>query len=276
MNKKVLYEQHEHKTIIDNQTGEVKSEETTHVTEVRVEREPDYVKLYLDHLGRFNNVPISFNPILREFLLNISYANSNNNGMILFLNKALKTIIAKKLNVSLARINQAVTEFVKKGYMKRLDRGEYQFNPFLFGKGEWKDIKAIRATYNYNTGEVKADIIKAKDSEVKDDKEEATNEQTYQQPESKSKIEIGKCPKCGKNIIKGKYGYFCSGKCGMNISKIYTKELTEEQIKKLLSGEKIYFSSNKANITVYPEIHEYEYNGKTHFGWKTSTEYKSY
>ena len=36
----------------------------------------------------------------------------------------------------------------------------FQFNPFLFGLGEWADIENIRATFDYGTGEVIAEIVK--------------------------------------------------------------------------------------------------------------------
>ncbi len=50
---------------------------------------------------------------------------------------------------------------------------------------------------------------------------------------------LGKCPRCGCDVIKGKYGAYCTKKCGMKLGKAMGKELTEEQIRKLLNGEKI-------------------------------------
>lgn len=49
---------------------------------------------------------------------------------------------------------------------------------------------------------------------------------------------LGKCPKCGNSIADGKFGPYCTGKCGMTVSKAYGKELTNAQIKSLLSGKK--------------------------------------
>ena len=31
---------------------------------------------------------------------------------------------------------------------------------------------------------------------------------------------LGKCPNCGGEVVKGKYGAFCKNKCGMNVSRI--------------------------------------------------------
>ena len=43
--------------------------------------------------------------------------------------------------------------------MTRIKTGLYQFNPFLFGKGDWKDISKIRTTYNCQTDKVIAEIV---------------------------------------------------------------------------------------------------------------------
>lgn len=80
---------------------------------------------------------------------------------------------------------------------------------------------------------------------------------------------IGSCPKCGKEVLKGKFGYYCSGKCGMQLAKVYGKELTETQLIKLLSGKPVSYTRDKKTTTVLPEIEEYSYNGKSGFQWKT-------
>lgn len=164
-NAKITYELTEQELVVDSETGEVKSEIKRHTQRVRYSKEPSYVKLYLDHLSRFKGLQLSLNPILAEFLKHTSYAEpmDENGGMVLFLNKPLKEIIAKRCEVSLSRVDHAVTEFVKKGYMRRLDLGMYQFNPFFFGKGEWKDIENIRATFDYGTGEAIAEIVKTEE-----------------------------------------------------------------------------------------------------------------
>ena len=80
---------------------------------------------------------------------------------------------------------------------------------------------------------------------------------------------MGSCPKCGSPIYNGKYGAFCSAKCGMSIGKAMGATLTDEEIKSLLVGEKIYLQGlrNKAgkvyNAYLTPSgIEEYIYTGK--------------
>ena len=80
---------------------------------------------------------------------------------------------------------------------------------------------------------------------------------------------MGNCPKCGSPIYKGKYGAFCSARCGMSIGKAMGATLTDEEIKSLLAGEKIFLQGlrNKAgkvyNAYLTPcGIEEYTYIGK--------------
>ena len=80
---------------------------------------------------------------------------------------------------------------------------------------------------------------------------------------------IGKCPKCGADVVKGKFGWYCKGKCGMNIAKVYGVELSDTQVKRLLDGKSTSYTSKGKKTIVRPEIVENPYNGKTYYQWKT-------
>ncbi len=84
-----------------------------------------------------------------------------------------------------------------------------------------------------------------------------------------SRESIGKCPKCKSDVIKGKFGWYCKGKCGMNVAKIYGDPLTDEQIKILLNGGKVSCTANGYKNIVLPEVIANDYNGKTYYQWKT-------
>ena len=49
---------------------------------------------------------------------------------------------------------------------------------------------------------------------------------------------LGKCPKCGADVRTGKYGAYCTKRCGMALGKAMGKKLTEEEAKSLLEGKK--------------------------------------
>ena len=59
-NKKVF--QTETKTIIDHQTGEILT--TEHNQKTIVEREPDYVKLYIQDIARLKDLPSSASSLI--------------------------------------------------------------------------------------------------------------------------------------------------------------------------------------------------------------------
>lgn len=80
---------------------------------------------------------------------------------------------------------------------------------------------------------------------------------------------LGLCPKCKAEVKKGKFGFYCTGKCGMNLAKVYGKELTEKQLTSLLNGKQISYTVNGKKTIVLPEITENQYNGKTYFQWVT-------
>lgn len=80
---------------------------------------------------------------------------------------------------------------------------------------------------------------------------------------------IGKCPKCSSDVTKGKFGFYCTGKCGMNVSKVYGKELSESQITNLLNGKSVSYTANNKKTVVLPEFVQNDYNGKTYYQWKT-------
>lgn len=48
---------------------------------------------------------------------------------------------------------------------------------------------------------------------------------------------LGKCPNCGGDIIKGKYGAYCESKCGMNVGRAMGAALSDANIKSLLQGK---------------------------------------
>ena len=80
---------------------------------------------------------------------------------------------------------------------------------------------------------------------------------------------VGKCPKCGGEVVKGKFGWYCKGKCGMNIAKVYGVELSDTQVKGLLNGKSTSYTSKGKKTIVCPEIVENPYNGKMYYQWKT-------
>lgn len=106
-------------------------------------KEPPYVKMYLDTVLYLKDLPKGYNAILLSFLKHMSYADSSD-PQVIYINSAMKKKIAKDLDVSLSRINNAITDLVKGEVFERIDTGAYRVNAHLFGKGEWQDIARLR------------------------------------------------------------------------------------------------------------------------------------
>lgn len=151
---KVTYE----RTVINHESGEILEQEFIY----KRGAEPPFIKLYLDCLCDFKGLSKSLNPILLEFLKYMTYANTfdPNGGQIIYLNAALKRNIANATGKTVKRIEQALTDFVKTGVFARIATGTYQVNAELFGKGDWKDIKNIRATFDFGKGTIETEIVK--------------------------------------------------------------------------------------------------------------------
>ena len=49
---------------------------------------------------------------------------------------------------------------------------------------------------------------------------------------------LGKCPKCGGDVVRGKFGAYCRNKCGMVAGRVMGVALSDSQVKSLLEGKK--------------------------------------
>ena len=139
---------------VDRETGEVLKTQHTYT----IPKEPDYVKLYLDTLGTFTNnegLDKSLNDLLLATLKRMTYATEE---QVVIMNSYIKKAIAEECGKSVKRLEQALTIWVKEKIMIRVGRGVYKVNPYIFGKGDWREIYNIRATFDFANGTV--DTIK--------------------------------------------------------------------------------------------------------------------
>lgn len=67
----------------------------------------------------------------------------------------------------------------------------------------------------------------------------------YAAGKAREESNLGKCPKCGAVVKSGSYGAYCSEKCGMTVSRVRGKTLTDKQVMALLKGQKVYITGLK-------------------------------
>lgn len=125
---------------VDDTTGEVMSVSTVYVS--APEREPPYLKLYLDGLVGLRRVPLYCWPVLLWLLGRIPYANGE---QCFEFGTPMRKRAAGELGVKISQVNHAVSDLVKCEAILRSGRGLYQFNPLFFARGEWKDIQKLRS-----------------------------------------------------------------------------------------------------------------------------------
>ena len=112
--------------------------------------EPAYIKLYLQDVLYLSDMPTKHSAVLYELLKRASYAGDKD-GMQVIINASLKRRIAESLGLkNVGSISNAITDFVKGKILYRADVGMYNFNPYLFGKGDWQDISRLRLEINYD------------------------------------------------------------------------------------------------------------------------------
>ena len=92
-------------------------------------------------------------------------------------------------------------------------KGEYSMQEFMDGIADM--VKDLVRTYHSVSDEQKAVFGGAGGQEV-----------------------LGKCPKCGGDVVKGKFGAYCKNKCGMNVGRAMGTTLSDSQIKSMLEGKK--------------------------------------
>lgn len=151
-------------------TNENGKKESTSTQKIKVAQEPDFVKLYLNTLLTFKDLPKQMSPLLLELLKLMSYADpeADYGGQLIVLSTIVKNSIIKRLDIKINTLNHGLVKLTKSGILKRLGQNTYQANPHMFGRGEWIDIKSIQAKFNFNAGTVDADIIQSDSSYVDD------------------------------------------------------------------------------------------------------------
>lgn len=127
--------------VINHETGEI-VEETRRASFI-VDKEPDYIKMYIDDITRINDLPKGLSPILLELIKQMGYNN------VIPAYKPIKLMVAERLGVSLNYLNTAIRVFHEKGLIIRVHRGIYMADPNLFARGKWEDIKNLRLVIEY-------------------------------------------------------------------------------------------------------------------------------
>lgn len=134
--------------VVDNATGEI----TTDITTVTYPTgdEPPYVKLYIADVLYLRDMPRRYEAITLALLKRVSYAGDEQ-GLCVSVNRFVKESICKEIGwENTISVDNALQVLMKGEILYRVARGVYRFNPYLFGRGNWADVKRLRMEINYD------------------------------------------------------------------------------------------------------------------------------
>lgn len=134
---------------VDSSTGEVLTEVST-VT-YAIEDEPPYIKLYIADVLYLCDMPRRYEALTLALLKRVSYAGGEQ-GLCVSVNKFVKESICKEIGwENIVSVDNALQVLMKGEVIFRIARGVYRFNPYLFGRGNWAEVKKLRMEINYDS-----------------------------------------------------------------------------------------------------------------------------
>lgn len=154
--KKNIFE-HTH-TVVDEDG--IIQEQTSEIVKPS-EKEPDYIKLYLDCVCTFKGLSTALSPVLIGFCHFMTWADSEHQKQMVFTNSYVKEQVAQMTGLKIDRVNKALKAIVDAGIFIRVPkkRGVYEVNPFIIAKGSWSDIKKLRANFDFVNGTITPEVI---------------------------------------------------------------------------------------------------------------------
>ena len=132
---------------------------------------------YLEQLGKTDNIVL--------FSILSHYVGQKN---LIFLSPQVRKKIASELELDISSVNKAIKNLTKKEILVIDNEGFMYLNPYLFGKGNWEDIRKLRQElifeYDFESGttqmirNVKAQYIDQNELNKSHDVLETTEERT--------------------------------------------------------------------------------------------------
>ena len=119
--------------------------------------EPDYVKVYIEAmiltLGKGRQFSSETN-LLFAMAKRMTYANSEM-PMVVGMTGLVKKAIAEETGMSISFIDKTLTNLKKKDLIRSVsnERGYYQIDPRIFGRGNYKDIYSLQVKWTADTYE---------------------------------------------------------------------------------------------------------------------------
>lgn len=138
---------------IDFETGELVEEERKRILRKKNIPEPNFIKIYLDCMLSFTGVKHIPSDFLMQLCKYVTYANNKGKQMYVKISKMERDEIASELGISDSMVKRHIRNCIDSGILfKSKYRASFIVNPFLIAKGEWANIKELRAEFNFTSG----------------------------------------------------------------------------------------------------------------------------
>lgn len=133
---------------IDCQTGEVVEKQTD--ISFTIDREPDYIKLYLRDVLYLKDMPQNLSNFLMALVKRVTYA-SEEWGNCVVLNAAIREAVRKECGYkNMQSVYNNTGKLISGEILEEVAKDIYRLNPYLFGRGDWRDIEKIRTEVSYS------------------------------------------------------------------------------------------------------------------------------
>lgn len=131
------------RTIVNHLTGEIVHSETHTIQINRLEKEPPYVKMYINDIGVWQGLSSGETSILYSVSSAVDYDG------VVHISTYLKAKIKKQLGVTDGFIRNTIVKLAAKHILLKSGdfKSVYKLNPYWFGKGDWKDIIEQRKAF---------------------------------------------------------------------------------------------------------------------------------
>lgn len=116
----------------------------------KLDTEDSYVKVYLEGLDYIKDMPRDCFLLLCKLMEYCTYAeptkpDGTNDSFHISLTTNRKKHLAQEMGYKNTKsISNLLTELIDGNVLARLDRSLYRLNPWLFGRGEWVNMVAVR------------------------------------------------------------------------------------------------------------------------------------
>jgi len=136
MGDKVIYE--EVKQEVDNKTGEIITD--VHRTVKKVQKTPDFVMLFTEGVGYLVNAKLTKQEMAVLMLYISRYVSHYENTLLI--DKGTKEVVAEELRTTVNFVNKTISKLHKTKII--IKDKHYKLNPYIFGKGNWNEIRRLR------------------------------------------------------------------------------------------------------------------------------------